>query len=72
MRNLQLYIQQTYGKDSADLVHEWGDLVKMIGDFQNHRRFMLRCIKAGIIPISCKLRNAIKTPRSIQIIGKAE
>ena len=33
---------------------------------------MLRCIKAGVNPASCRLKNTIKTPKSILIIRKAE
>ena len=41
-------------------------------DFRNHRRFTLQCIKASITPVSCKLKNPIKTKRSYEIIHKAE
>ena len=41
-------------------------------DYRNHRRFMLRCIKASITPVSCKLKNCLKTKKSYNIIHKAE
>ena len=33
---------------------------------------MLKCIKASVTPVSCKLKNPIKTTRSYNIIQKAE
>ena len=43
-------------------------------DYRNHRRFTIKCIKASITPISCKLKNPLlhKSVRSYQIIHKAE
>ena len=43
-------------------------------DFRNHRRFMIKCIKASITPISCKIKNPLQTKikRSYDIIHKAE
>ena len=41
-------------------------------DYRNHRRFMLRCIKASITPVSCKLKNPLKTKGSYDIIHKTE
>ena len=38
----------------------------------NHRRFTLKCIKTGITPVSCKLKNPIKTRKSYDIFHKAE
>ena len=43
-----------------------------MADFRNHRRFMLKCIKASIIPISCKLKNPLKSRKCCNIIQKAE
>ena len=49
-------------------------IVKKMADYRNHRRFTIKCIKASITPISCKLKNPIsyKSSRSYQIIHKAE
>ena len=41
-------------------------------DFQNHRRFLLRCLSKDIIPVSVGLNSNIKTPKSNYIIRKAE
>ena len=43
-----------------------------MGDYRNHRRFMLKCIKASVTPVSCKLKNTINTTRSYNIIHKVE
>ena len=45
--------------------------MKMV-DYRNHRRFTLRCIKASITPVCCKLKNPLKTKKSYNIIHKAE
>ena len=41
-------------------------------DYRNQRRFTLRCIKASITPVSCKLENPLKSKKSYDIIHKAE
>ena len=41
-------------------------------DFQNHRRFLLRCPSGEIIPVSIKLKSNIRTPKSCSIIKRAE
>ena len=45
-----------------------------MADYRNHRRFTIKCIKASITPISCKLKNPLsyKSSRSYQIIHKAK
>ena len=40
--------------------------------YRNHRRFTLKCIKASITPVSCKVKNPLKTNISYEIIHKAE
>ena len=47
-------------------------IVKKMEDYRNHRRFMLRCIKASITPVSCKLKNPLKSKKSYHIIHKVE
>ena len=41
-------------------------------DYENHRRISLRCLGNGIIPVSLKLKNHVRTQRSDNIIHKAE
>ena len=43
-----------------------------MADFKNHRRFLLRCISKGIIPVSVKLKSNVKTPKGNYIVKKAE
>ena len=41
-------------------------------DYQNHRRFSLRCLGNGIIPVSIRLKNNVRTQRSDNIIQRAK
>ena len=45
-----------------------------MADYRNHRQFTLRCIKASITPVSCKLKTppSFRSSKSYQIIHKAE
>ena len=45
--------------------------MKMV-DFENHRRFTLRCLGKDLIPVSIKLKTTVKTPKGIYIVRKAE
>ena len=45
--------------------------IKM-AEFKNHRRFTLRCISKGLIPVSIKLKTKVQTPKGNQILRKAE
>ena len=36
-----------------------GKTVKKMVDFHNQRRFTFRCIKTGVTPVSCSLKNAM-------------
>ena len=40
--------------------------------FANHRRFTLRCLAEGLVPVSIHLKQNIRTPKGLQIIKKAE
>ena len=70
--NLFSYLKDKYGEDSVRLLRMWEFTVKKMMDNRNHRRFTLRCIKTDITPVSCKIRNPLKTFKSYQIIHKAE
>ena len=67
--NLFSYLKYKYGEESARLLRLWEFTAKKKVDY---RRFTLRCIKAEITPVSCKIRNPLKTSRSYKIIHKAE
>ena len=43
-----------------------------MADFGNHQRFTLRCLDYRFIPVSCRLKNSIRTPRNYDIIRRAE
>ena len=43
-----------------------------ISDFKNHQRFSLRCLDKGLVPVSLRLKNLIRTQRGRGIIYKAE
>ena len=43
-----------------------------MADFENHRRFSLRCLSKDIIAVSVRLKSNIKTPKGKYIIRKAE
>ena len=70
--NLINYLRTTYAEESVKLLRKWEITVKKMPDFRNQRRFMLKCIKASITPVSCKLKNPLKSKRSYEIIHKVE
>ena len=43
-----------------------------MADFANHRRFTLRCLSKGLVPVSICLTKNIKTPKGLQIVRRAE
>ena len=43
-----------------------------MANFQNHRRFMIKCLKNNIIPVSIKLKTSIFTRKASEIIRRAE
>ena len=47
-------------------------LFRKIADFGNHREFILGYLGKGITLVSIKITNAIRTPKSYQIISKPE
>ena len=72
--NLISDLRTKYGEESVRLFRKWENIVKKMVDYRNHRRFTIKCIKASITPVSCKLKNPLlhKSSRSYQIIHKAE
>ena len=56
--NLISDLRDKYGENSVSLFRKWENTTKKMVDYRNHRRFMLKCIKASITSVSCK----IKTP----------
>ena len=54
--NLISDLRTKYGEESVRSFRKWEIIVKKMVDYRNHRRFTLKCIKASITPISCKLK----------------
>ena len=71
--NLFGNLKDKYGEDCARLLRNWELTIKKMVDNRNHR-FILRCIKAGITPASCEIKNPLrnKSIRSYNIIHKVE
>ena len=70
--NLISDLRTKYGEESVRSFRKWEIIIKKMADYGNHRRFMLKCIKASITPISCKLKNPLKSKKSYDIIHKVE
>ena len=50
---------------------ENGRKLKM-SNYRNHLRFSLRCLDRGLIPVSLRLKNLLRTQKGKEIIYKAE
>ena len=72
MRNLHSHITTEYDGESRELFRCLERIQLKMADFQNHRRFTLRCLDEEVIPVSIKLKSQVKTPKGLQIIRKAE
>ena len=72
MRNIHTKLITEYGKESVKILRWWEKLELKMADFQNHRRFTLRCLSQDLIPVSIKLKTTVKTPKGIYIVRKAE
>ena len=72
MRNIHAQITSEYGQENVKTFRCWEKLEYKMADFSNHRRFSLRCLSKGLIPVSVRLKSNIKTPKGRQIIKKAE
>ena len=72
MRNLHLHIRTEYDGESKEIFCHLERIQLKMVDFQNHRRFTLRCLSEKVVPVSIKLKSQVKTPKGLQIIRKAE
>ena len=72
MRGLVKLTEQKYGKNTTAIFRKWEKMEGKVSNFKNHRRFSLRCLDKGLVPVSLKLKNLIRTQRGIGIIQKAE
>ena len=69
--NIQI-INQEYRKEALTIFRKWENLNMKMCNYENHRRFSLRCLGNGIIPVSIRLKNHVRTQRSDNIIQRAE
>ena len=72
MRSIHSKITSEYGKDVVKIFCKWEKIEYKMADFSNHRRFTLRCMSKNLIPVSVRLKSTFKTPKSKEIIRKAE
>ena len=72
MRNIHAKLISEYGQESVRFLRWWEKLEMKMADFQNHRRFTLRCLSKDLTPVSIKLKTTVKTPKGIYIVRKAE
>ena len=72
MRSIHAKLILEYGQESVKFLRRWEKLEVKMANFQNHRRFMLRCLSKGIIPVSIKLKTTVKTPKGNYIMRKTE
>ena len=72
MRNLHAFIKQEFGEESVLKLQLWEKTEKKMANYKNHRRFLIKCLKRDIIPVSIRLRICLYTRKASQIIRKAE
>ena len=72
MRGLLKILEQKYGKKTIETYRRWEKMEAKVSDFKNHRRFSLRCLDQGLVPVSLKLKNLTRTQKGEDIIKKAE
>ena len=60
------------GKEALAIFRKWENLNMKTCNYRNHRRFSLRCLGNGIIPVSIRLKNNVRIHRSDCIIQRAE
>ena len=72
MRTIIQIINREYGKEALAIFRKWENLNMKTCNYQNHRRFSLRCLGNGIIPVSIRLKNNVRTQRSDNIIQRAK
>ena len=72
MRNLIHILEEKYGKNTIGIFKNWEKMEGKVSDFQNHRRFLLRCLSQGVTPVSLRLKNLTRTQKGDGIIKRAE
>ena len=66
MRNIHQHIKAEYGLENVRLFCQWEKLECKMEDFKNHRRFLLRCLSADIIPVSIRLKSNIRSLKRLK------
>ena len=51
---------------------KWEKIEIKMSNYRNHLRFSLRCLDRGVIPVSLRLKNLLRTQRGKDIIYKTE
>ena len=72
MRNLHAFIKQEFGEESVLKLQLWEKAEKKMANYQNHRRFSIKCLKRDIIPVSIRLGTSLHTRKASQIVRKLE
>ena len=72
MRSLHMHLSIEYDRESVKIFHQWEKYERKMADFANHRRFTLRCLSKGLVPVNIHLQKNITTPKDLQIIKRAE
>ena len=72
MRSLHMHLSIEYDRESVKIFHLWEKYERKMADFANHRRFTLRSLSKGLVPVSICLQKNITTPKGLQIIKRAE
>ena len=66
------HIREEYGRENVKIFRQWEKLEYKMAAYQNHRIFLLRCLKEDMVPVSVKLKSNITTPKARLITKKAE
>ena len=72
MRSIHKHLSTEYGGESVKIFCQMEKYEREMEDFTNHRRFTLRCLSKGLVPVSTCLQKNIKTPKGLQIVKRAE
>ena len=72
MRNLHAFIKEEFGEESILRLQLWEKIEKKMANYRNHGRFLIKCLKQEITPVSIKLKKNIHTTKASDIIRRAE
>ena len=59
-------------KNTITIFRKLEEMEVKISNFKNHQRFLLRCLNKGLVPVSLRLKNLIRTQKGRGIIYKVE